>query len=211
MDRTLIVAPSWVGDAILAEPLVSLLREPYEDPAIDVLAPPWCAPVYQRMRGVRRIVENPIPHGRFDLASRRRIAAQLRLEGYARAFVLPLSWKSALIPYLARIPRRIGFKGEARYVLLNDLRKLDRKALPRLVDRFCALAGPAGINVPMPPAPVLLGILFAAGVLALLILGLGRRFFASRAGRISEPLPALALLLAVCLTGALAAAGLSGD
>jgi heptosyltransferase-2 len=155
MDRTLIVAPSWVGDAILAEPLVSLLREPYEDPAIDVLAPPWCAPVYQRMRGVRRIVDNPIPHGRFDLASRRRIAAQLRLEGYARAFVLPLSWKSALIPYLARIPRRIGFKGEARYVLLNDLRKLDRKALPRLVDRFCALAGPAGTNVPMPPAPVL--------------------------------------------------------
>jgi len=155
MDLTLIVAPSWVGDAILAEPLISLLREPYEDPAIDVLAPPWCTPVYQRMRGVRRIVDNPIAHGRFDLATRRRIAADLRREGYARAFVLPMSWKSALIPFLARIPRRIGYKGEARYVLLNDLRRLDRTGLPRLVDRFCALAGPPGTNVPMPPAPVL--------------------------------------------------------
>jgi heptosyltransferase-2 len=155
MDRTLIVAPSWVGDAILAEPLVSLLRESYEEPSVDVLAPPWCAPVYRRMRGIRRIVENPIPHGRFELATRRRIAAELKREGYARAFVLPLSWKSALIPWLAGIPRRTGFRGEARYGLLNDLRRLDRKALPRLVDRFCALAGPPGTNVPMPPAPVL--------------------------------------------------------
>ena len=70
MDRTLIVAPSWVGDSILAEPLISLLRETYEEPSIDVLAPPWCAPVFQRMRGVRRIIENPIPHGRFDLRTR---------------------------------------------------------------------------------------------------------------------------------------------
>ena len=155
MDRTLIVAPSWVGDAILAEPLVSLLREPYEEASVDVLAPPWCAPVYRRMRGIRRIVDNPIAHGRFDLATRRRIASELKRERYARAFVLPMSWKSALIPWLAGIPRRSGYRGEARYVLLNDLRRLDRKALPRLVDRFCALAGPPGTNVPMPPAPVL--------------------------------------------------------
>jgi heptosyltransferase-2 len=155
MDRTLIVAPSWVGDAILAEPLIAMLREPYEDPSIDVLAPPWCAPVFRRVRGVRRIVDIPIPHGKLDLRTRRRIAAELRREGYARAFVLPLSWKSALIPYFARIPRRIGYKGEARYVLVNDLRRLDAKSLPRLVDRFGALAGPPGTRVPMPPAPVL--------------------------------------------------------
>jgi heptosyltransferase-2 len=155
VDRTLIVAPSWVGDAILSEPLLAMLREPYEEPSIDVLAPPWCAPVFRRMRGVRRIVEIPIPHGKLDLRTRRRIASELRRERYARAFVLPLSWKSALIPYLARIPRRVGYKGEARYVLLNDLRRLDAKSLPRLVDRFGALAGPPGSRVPMPPAPVL--------------------------------------------------------
>ena len=155
MDRTLIVAPSWVGDAILSEPLIAMLREPYEDPNVDVLAPPWCSPVFRRVRGVRRIVDIPIQHGKLDLRTRRRIAADLRNERYARAFVLPLSWKSALIPYFAKIPRRVGYKGEARYVLLNDLRRLDAKALPRLVDRFGALAGPPGSRVPMPPAPVL--------------------------------------------------------
>ena len=155
MDRTLIVAPSWVGDAILAESLVSFLREPCEDPTVDILAPPWCAPVFHRVRGVRRVVDNPIGHGRLDLAGRRAIAAGLRAEGYARAFVLPMSWKSALVPFLARIPRRIGFRGEARFGLLNDIRRLDEKALPRLVDRFCSLAVPAGSLAPTPPAPVL--------------------------------------------------------
>jgi len=155
MDRTLIIAPSWVGDAILVEPLVSMLRETYEEPSVDILAPSWCAPVFQRMRGVRKVIDSPVAHGRVDLAVRRRIARDLKGEGYARAFVLPLSWKSALVPFLAGIPRRIGYRGEMRYGLLNDLRSLDEKALPRLVDRFCALAVPAGGRAPTPPAPVL--------------------------------------------------------
>jgi heptosyltransferase II len=154
-ERILIVAPSWVGDAILSEPLVGLLRDPYEDPIVDVLAPSWCAPVYARMRGIRRIVETPFGHGKFDLASRRKLAREFRTEGYTRAFVLPNSWKSALVPYLARIPKRTGYRGEMRYGLLTDARRLDKKAMPRLVDRFAALAAAPGALVPLSPAPVL--------------------------------------------------------
>jgi heptosyltransferase-2 len=155
VERILIVAPSWVGDAILSEPLIALLREPLEQPAVDVLAPPWCAPVYARMRGIGRIVENPIGHGELALRRRRSIARELAANAYARAIVLPNSWKSALIPFLARIPRRTGYVGEGRYLLLNDRRRLDKKAMPRLVDRFAALAGAPRTRVPTPPAPVL--------------------------------------------------------
>ncbi len=155
-ERILIVAPSWVGDAILSEPLIALLREPYTESNVDVLAPPWCAPVYARMRGIRRVIENPFEHGRFDLAGRRRLAAQLRGERYSRAFVLPNSWKSALIPWLAGIPRRTGYMGESRVGLLNDVRKLDRKAMPQLVQRFAALAGSRGSMVAMSSPPVLI-------------------------------------------------------
>ncbi len=154
-ERILIVAPSWVGDAILSEPLVALLRDPYEDPIVDVLVHSWCAPVYERMRGIRRIVENPIGHGKLDLAGRRKLAKELKGEGYTHAFILPNSWKSALVPYFARVPKRVGYKGEARYGLLTDARPLDRKAMPRLVDRFAALAVARGGLVPMPPSPVL--------------------------------------------------------
>ena len=106
-----------------------------------MLAPAWCAPVYARMRGVGRVIETPIAHGRLDWHARaRRSRASSPANGYTRAIVLPNSWKSALVPWLARIPRRTGYRGEARYGLLNDARRLDRKALPRLVDRFAALA-----------------------------------------------------------------------
>lgn len=154
-EQILVVAPSWVGDAILSEPLIALVREPYEEPTIDVLASPWCAPVYARIRGVRRVIENPVGHGKLDLGRRRALARELARNGYSRAIVLPNSWKSALIPWLARIPRRIGYRGEMRYGLVNDMRRLDPKAMPRLVQRFAALAANAGRLVPMPQAPVL--------------------------------------------------------
>jgi heptosyltransferase-2 len=155
-ERVLIVAPSWVGDAILSEPLVALLRAANPDAEVGVLAPPWCAPVYARMRGIGRIIENPIGHGRFDWAGRRAIAQTLRAHRYTHAIVLPNTWKSALPPWLAGIRRRTGYVGEARWMLLNDARRLDRESQPRLVERFAALAAPAGAAPAEPPRPTLL-------------------------------------------------------
>jgi len=154
-ERILIVAPSWVGDAILSEPLVAVLREPLGEPIVDVLAPPWCAPVYARMRGIGRIVENPLGHGELGLGRRRALAREIRARAYTRAFVLPNSFKSALIPWFAGIPRRIGYAGEGRRALLTETRRLYRTASPRLVDRFVGLAVPEGRLIPTPPAPVL--------------------------------------------------------
>jgi len=154
-ERILIVAPSWVGDAILSEPLVAVLREPLGEPIVDVLAPPWCAAVYARMRGIGRIVENPLGHGELGLGRRRALAREIRARAYTYAFILPNSFKSALIPWFAGIPRRIGYAGEGRRALLTETRRLDPKAFPRLVDRFVALAVPKGRLIPTPPAPVL--------------------------------------------------------
>jgi heptosyltransferase-2 len=107
------------------------------------------------MRGVRNIIENPIGHRELRLGERRALARTLRAAGYTRALVLPNSFKSALIPWMARIPRRIGYAREARGILLTDARPLDSKALPRLVDRFVALAAQPGELVPTSAAPVL--------------------------------------------------------
>jgi len=153
--RILVVAPSWVGDAILSEPLVARLHAPHGAPSVDVLSPAWCAPVYARMRGVDRVVESTIDHGRVDWAQRRTLVRTLSVQGYARAVILPNSWKSALIPWLARIPLRTGYVGEMRWGLVNDARRLDRNALPRLVDRYAALAVPRGETAPAASAPVL--------------------------------------------------------
>lgn len=172
-ERILIVAPSWVGDAILSEPLIAVLREPLAAPVIDVLAAPWCAPVYARVRGVTGVAESPFRHGELALGRRRGLAQELRARRYTLAFVLPNSFKSALIPWLARIPRRIGYTGEMRRALLTDARRLDR-TLARMVDRFVALAVPKGRLIPTPPGPVLVPDAANAGA-ALRSLGLSTR------------------------------------
>ncbi len=153
--RVLIVAPSWVGDAILSEPLLARLGTQQDGFPVDVLAPSWCAPVYARMRGVGRIVESALGHGRLDWGQRRALARTLAPSRYARAIILPNSWKSALVPWLARIPRRTGYVGEMRWGIVNDPRRLDRGAQPRLVDRYAALATPAGDPIANAAAPVL--------------------------------------------------------
>jgi heptosyltransferase-2 len=151
----LIVAPSWVGDAILSEPLVARLSSRAETARIDVLAPAWCAPVYARMRGIGRIFDSTLRHGEVNWAQRRALARTLSAQGYVRSIVLPNSWKSALVPWLARIPCRTGYVGEMRWGIINDSRRLDAKALPRLVDRYTALAVGPREAVPPATAPVL--------------------------------------------------------
>ena len=123
---------------------------------VDVVAPPWCGPVYARMRGVGRVIDSPAGHGRLALAARRRLGLELRKARYTHAFVLPNTWKSALVPFFARIPNRIGFVGEARYGLLTDARRLDARAMPQLVMRYASLAAPRGAPPPAAIAPVLL-------------------------------------------------------
>jgi heptosyltransferase-2 len=151
IERALVVAPSWVGDAILSEPLIAALVERGAR-AVDVLAPAWCGPVYARMRGVRRVLDAPFAHGRFGWRARRDLGRALRAERYTHAFVLPNTWKAALVPLVARIPRRIGYVGELRYGLLTQAKRLDRKRSPLLVTRYAALAG----KVAAPPSPKLL-------------------------------------------------------
>jgi heptosyltransferase-2 len=152
----LVIAPSWVGDAILSEPLIASLRNVAGTSLeIDVVAPPWCGPVYARMRGVARIIDAPAAHGEFALRQRRRLGIALRERGYSRAYVLPNTWKSALVPWFARIPTRIGYVGEARHGLLTQPRRLDTRAMPQLVTRYAALASPAGTSPREPPVPVL--------------------------------------------------------
>lgn len=154
--RALIVAPAWVGDMVMAHTLVSLLRERQWASEIHMVAPKATAPLGGRMPGVDAVHELAVGHGELGLARRRRLARKLRPLGFRAAYVLPNSFKSALIPWWAGIPKRVGWHGEARYGLLNDRRRLDVGRYPRMIDRFMALALPEGVPLPEPaPSPEL--------------------------------------------------------
>lgn len=146
--RILIVGPSWVGDMVMAQTLFATLKNELAGCTIDVLAPGWSLPILERMPEVSDAIEMPLGHGVLDIPTRWRLARHLGQRGYDQAILLPNSLKSALIPFFAGIPRRTGWRGEMRYGLLNDLRKLDKTRYPLMIQRFAALAYPEGAPLP---------------------------------------------------------------
>ena len=148
--KALIVAPSWIGDTIMAQPLFARLHASHPDLRLDALAPQWVVPVLQRMAEIEEVVASPFGHGQLSLKARWRLARELAARGYDAVYVLPNSLKSALVPFMAGIPRRIGFTGESRFGLINIRHDIDKVALPLMVERFAQLAEPPGAQLPRP-------------------------------------------------------------
>lgn len=138
--KILVIGPSWVGDMMMSQSLYRTLKAEYPSAEIDVMAPAWCRPLLARMPEVNQALAMPLGHGALGLGERRRLGRALRANRYDRAYVLPNSFKSALVPFFADIPQRTGWRGEMRYGLLNDVRVLDKAAFPLMVQRYVALA-----------------------------------------------------------------------
>lgn len=149
--RILIVGPAWIGDMVMTQSLCITLRQRFPDCSIDVLAPAWSGPLLARMPEVHASIPLPISHGEFGFAKRRQLGRSLRGH-YDWAIVTPRSWKKALVPFFAGVRRRTGYRGEWRYGLINDMRRLDKKLLPLAVQRYVALGLERDASLP-PPVP----------------------------------------------------------
>lgn len=152
LKRTLVISPNWIGDAVMAQPLLQRLKQAHPERPIDVLAPPSCAPVWRAVEEVAEVLETPFRHGPLQLKERWRYARQLRARGYADAYVLPNTIKYALIPWLAGIPKRVGYKGEMRYGLLNVIHLDDEPPRP-MVPFYAALANDPRAPLAAAPRP----------------------------------------------------------
>ncbi|MHB0774986.1 lipopolysaccharide heptosyltransferase II [Halomonas sp. WWR20] len=140
-ERILVVGPSWVGDMVMAQSLFKTLNTHRPGCSIAVLAPAWSQPILARMPEVDEAIALDVKHGEFGWQTRRQVARALKGR-FDQALVLPRSWKSALVPFLAGIPKRIGFTGEQRLMLLNERRSLDKTVLDQTVKRFVSLGLP---------------------------------------------------------------------
>ena len=148
VDKILILGPSWVGDMVLAQSLFKAIKQAKPDCQIDVAAPAWTLPLLTRMPEVSLAIALPFKHGQLVFWERVKFGKSLKNNGYTQAIILTNSLKSAILPFFAGIPRRTSFLGEMRYGLLNDIRPLDKKVLPRTVDRFVSLG--LDVNSPLP-------------------------------------------------------------
>lgn len=139
--KTLIVSPNWIGDAVMAQPLIASIKRADPHGRIDVLAPPATAAVFAAIAEVDDVIEHPAPHGKLELRARFKLGRALARRKFDQAYVLPNSLKSALVPFFAGVPRRIGYRGEFRYGLLNLVRDANRER--PMVEFYARLALPS--------------------------------------------------------------------
>jgi len=141
MHRILIIAPNWIGDAVTTQPLLATLKAQYPESTIDVLASHWVAPIYRACSEVHEIIEAQFEHKQLQWKLRKQLAKEIESKKYQASFVLPNSFKSALIPWLANIPFRIGYRGELRFGLINlALDNPSKVNRPPMVEHYLALS-----------------------------------------------------------------------
>ena len=134
---------------IMAQSLFITLKNNQPDCHIDVLAPASTLSLTGRMPEVTNSFLQPFGRGQLGLLQRIKLGRQLEVNSYHQAILLPNSWKSALVPFFADIPQRTAYRGEFRFGLVNDIRKLDKKILTMTVQRFVALG--LENNAALPP------------------------------------------------------------
>jgi heptosyltransferase-2 len=148
MNRILIIAPNWIGDAVMSEPLLAKLKTLFPQSNIDVLASPWVAPIYRACTEVNEVIEADLVHKQLQWSLRKQLAKLVQAQQYNACFVLPNSLKSAIIPWLAKVPLRIGYRGEMRYGFIN--RALDNPSKinrPPMVQHYLALSRLLGQDI----------------------------------------------------------------
>ncbi len=155
-EAILVIAPSWLGDAVMATPFLAALRAQRPDAAVDVLCRDYAAEIFKRNPAVDSIV------GFRGRSLRARVAAVrgAGATGFDACFVLPPSFSAALVSFVSRGRRRIGYAGNGRRVLLTDA--LDEagyraghlsEAYVRLLERYTGAAEPRLFApVVIPPA-----------------------------------------------------------
>ena len=146
--RWLIVGPSWVGDMVMTQSLFKRLKQEQPGCTIDVVAPSWSLPVLGRMPEVDTAIALDVKHGEFGLKKRWQLGLALVKRGYTHSITLPRSFKAALLPWIAEVPERIGYRGEFRYGLINEMHLLDKQRLPLWVQRTVALGDKPSLDVP---------------------------------------------------------------
>ncbi|MBI4496136.1 MAG: lipopolysaccharide heptosyltransferase II [Deltaproteobacteria bacterium] len=145
--KILVRSANWVGDAVMSLPAVSALRRNFPQAEIYLLAKPWVADVFSACPDIDGVLiyESPGIHG--GLAGKWRLARELKGRGFDLAFLIQNAFEAALISYLARIPRRIGYGTDGRSFLLTHPVKVDgRVKAGHQVDYYLGLLRGIGLG-----------------------------------------------------------------
>ena len=124
----------------MSHSLIRRLARMHTAASIDVFSSHALIHIFEQMSEIDEIIENPFGHGQLNLRDRLEVARDIKSRRYDTTYVLPNSLKSALIPFFAKIPNRVGYTGEFRFGLINRRHTLDKNKYPLLASQYLQLA-----------------------------------------------------------------------
>lgn len=117
--KILVREVNWVGDAVLTLPALEALDRQFPDSEIVILGRPWVAGLFRGQPCVDTVLSGAAAGGWHGVARRWILARELRRERFDLAVLFPNSFDSALVAWMAGIPRRLGYATDGRGLLLT--------------------------------------------------------------------------------------------
>jgi len=144
--KILMRGPNWVGDAVLAIPAMKAVRERFPSAEITLLVRPWVAGIFRSAPFIDHLWSEPRPSGVLDWL---RVTASIRKNRYDVALLFPNSFESAVMIFLGRVPKRVGYATDGRrWLLTNQLRPASGKR--HQVHYYLDLAAALSANIARP-------------------------------------------------------------
>jgi heptosyltransferase-2 len=151
MNRLVILAPNWLGDAVMALPAIADVRRASPDASITIAARPVIAPLFGLVPGIDDTIVLARRVTIRQVRSWRTVGAELAGERFDTALLLPNSMHAALAAFRARIPERWGYRAAGRGRLLT--RAIHRTSGVHQVDYYRMLVHALGFpNGPIEPS-----------------------------------------------------------
>ncbi len=122
MERLLICGTNWLGDSVMSMPALQSLKRKVPDTHVTLLVKPGMVPLWEMNDAIDAIL--PLYQGS---AGTRLTVRALRQQLFDRAVIFPNSFRSAVLPFLGGVPRRIGVSAHWRRLLLTEVRSGRRK------------------------------------------------------------------------------------
>ena len=135
--KILIIAPAWIGDLVMSSVLIKALKN-NQNNSIDILVNSNLISLANLIPGISKVIASETEHGKLSLIYRIKKGLSLRSEQYDECYILTNSFKSAIIPLIARIKKRISYLGEYRYGLINIIKQPIERNLG-MVNRYLNL------------------------------------------------------------------------
>ncbi|MCH8012125.1 MAG: lipopolysaccharide heptosyltransferase II [Candidatus Marinimicrobia bacterium] len=153
-NRIIIRAPNWIGDAVMAVPMIQQTRRTFPRAHLTVLARDWVAPVYSYLDVIDDIISLS-RNQKGNLYSQNTLINELREKQYDMGFILPDSFSSAWILFQSKIKLRIGYKGQLRAWMLTE--RLDLGVVEKMhrTDKYLKLLEPYATRISYGVSPQL--------------------------------------------------------